>query len=147
MRNRLFGIFVCAFMTFGAITNASAAPVPVTAKQIVYRGAFVLPATNNIGKGAALAYAPSRGTWFVLDNRFFDFALLEINLPDDAAYPGGPQAPTFDQKTAPVAKLARNWGTGLSTNFGGPIDPTQNDVFGAYWDDATNRLYVSFGDY
>jgi hypothetical protein len=114
---------------------------------MVYRGAFVLPASDNIGKGAALAYAPSRGTWFVLDSRLFDFALLEINMPDDAAYPGGPQAPALDQKTAPVAKLVRNWGNGLSTNFGGPIDPTQNDVFGAYWDDATDRLYVSFGDF
>jgi hypothetical protein len=131
----------------GAATNISAATVPVTAKQMVYRGAFVLPATNNIGKGAALAYAPSRGTWFVLDSRLFDFALLEINMPDDAAYPGGPQAPTLDQKTAPVAKLVQSWGTGLSTTYGGPIDPAQNDVFGAYWDDATSRLYVSFGDY
>jgi hypothetical protein len=130
-----------------ACAIALSAATPISIDRLVYRGAYRLPAAKNIGKGAALAYAPSRGTWFVLDSRLFDFDLLEIHMPDDRDYPGGAQNPTMSQASAPAATLVQDWGPRLSTAVGGPIDPAQNDVFGAYWDDQTSRLYVSYADF
>jgi hypothetical protein len=127
--------------------RAAAAPATIGISNLVYRGCYQL--TSSLGRGAALAYAPARGTWFVVSNRNLNFDLKEVHLPDDAAYPGGPVDPIPDQTVCPSARLVQDWGTALSTTDPtvGPIDPTQDEVGGAYWDDVTSRLYVSFGDF
>jgi hypothetical protein len=140
------GVVMSLAAALGAF-QAAPPPEPLSVDHLQYRGAFVLPAADDIGKGAGLAYAPSRGTWFVVDRRAFNFGILEIHMPDDAAARGGAHQPAAAQASAPRATLVRRWGTVLASPAGGPIDPKQDDVFGAYWDDATQRLYVSYADF
>src|SRR5215472_8017190 len=139
--------FAAALRLAALGASQAVSPQPLSVDRLVYRGAFVLPATDDIGKGAGLAYAASRGTWFVVDRRAFNFAVLEIHMPDDAGAPGGARQPAPTQASAPRATLVRRWGTPLAAASGGPIDPKQDDVFGAYWDDTTRRLYVSYADF
>jgi hypothetical protein len=119
----------------------------ISVNQLAYRGVFRLKGLGKMGAGVGLAYAPSRGTWFVLNGRRLNFSVLEIHLPDDPGFPGGPRPPAKLQAKAPAARMVQNWGPRLSVTNGGPLDPKHQDVYGAYWDDVTSRLYVSFGDY
>jgi hypothetical protein len=127
--------------------DLSGQPATIGVSNLIYRGCYRLNAS--LGRGSSLAFAPSRGTWFVISNRELNYDVQEIHLPDDPAFPGGPIAPVPDQSACPAGTLVKDWGTVLSTTdpTHGPIDPTQNDVGGAYWDDDARRLYVSFGDF
>jgi hypothetical protein len=114
----------------------------LTARDLVYRGAYRLGNKDGLGNTAGLTYAASRGTWFTVGVRQKQFALLEFAMPDDATCLPGPVEPSTPLAGAPAAALVKRWGTFLADT----IDATQNDVFNIAWDEDSDCLFVSYGD-
>jgi len=113
----------------------------ITARDLQYRGAYRL--STPLGNTAGLTFSPARGTWFTVGVRQKRFPLFEFTMPDDASWLPAPADPLIPLATAPAAVLVKNWGTFLAD----VIDPSQNDVFNVTWDEDSECLLVSYGDF